>query len=69
MTTLASDPLGGPRVCEACGMALRGKRPKRYCDAKCRAVAHRTRQAVKAQSILRALKTIETDIEDLFGSE
>lgn len=38
------------RHCEHCGSLLHGKGSQLYCNATCRAMAHRARQAAKAQA-------------------
>ncbi len=45
----------GARRCETCARPLAGKRTKRYCDASCRAAAHRSRQTEKIRAIVRRL--------------
>ena len=69
MTTLAADPLGDRRVCEGCGELLPGTRGRRYCNATCRARAHRARKAAKARALLQRLKRDIAELEDLVGRE
>lgn len=57
------------RHCASCGDALHGKHGKRYCNATCRAMAHRTRKTAEARRILQALKDIVAKLEELGGGE
>jgi hypothetical protein len=36
------------RVCDECGVAVRGRRDRRFCSGACRVAAHRGREAVAA---------------------
>lgn len=57
------------RTCGHCGKPIHGKRDRRYCGAKCRAMAHRARKAEKARALLRRLKDDIAELEELIGRE
>ena len=69
--TRPSDDTGRvpPRRCEGCGTSLKGPRGKRYCHAKCRALAHRVRKTLEAKLIVEALRENIARLEKLFDHE
>ncbi len=63
------DTPRSPRRCEGCGAFLKGPRGKRYCHAKCRALAHRVRKTLEARLIVEALREKIDRLEALIGRE
>ena len=69
MTGAASPSVRAPRRCEGCGHVLAGACTRRFCNGKCRALAHRVRKQAKAKVILYKLKNAIAELEDLIGRE
>ena len=63
--THAGLQASGERRCGGCEQPLLGRHGKKYCDGKCRAMAHRVRKAQEAREILQTLKDKLAELEEL----
>ncbi len=62
-------PTFEPRRCEGCGQSIQGKRDKRFCSGKCRAMASRLKRKDQMRTILTTLKDVLAELEELVGRE
>ncbi len=57
------------RQCGGCRQELHGRNGKKYCNATCRARAHRRREKEQVLKIARDIKDAVHELEQLVGRE